>query len=141
MFEKRMLKSDGGLLTFSRQSGMTVLGMVILGGLFFLWVLFIIKLVPVYIEGQSVKSIFETFEEEVKKKPKVKKEIESYFSKFFQVNNVRNVSVKDIEFENKKSVLIVTLDYSVEIPFISNVYLLVKFNNRVEAPKLTASSS
>ncbi len=112
------------------QRGMTFLGMLFLGSLLVFWVLSIVKLTPVYIEDHNIKAIFKDYESQIKEVGTSKRKVEAYFSRFLQVNNVRDVSEKNIKLETKmindKPKVIVSLEHNVEVPMVGNLYFLVK---------------
>lgn len=132
----------------SRQRGMTMLGIVLLGALMVVWVLSIIKLTPVYIEHNNIKEVFRDYEQSVKAREKNagtnKRKVEAYFSRAFQVNNVRDVSEKNIKLENKlkgvsgdKPKVVVTLAHNFEVPMVGNLYYLVKAEYSATVDKIS----
>lgn len=131
----------------SQQAGVTLIGMLLLGALMVFWVLSIVKLTPVYIEGYSVRSIFTAFEEAATDKPMTKREIKSYFEKAFDVNTIQarlpdnRPILYGLVIEPKKKVVAVSLNYQIETPMLANLYFTVKFDNAVEVPKFVDSGS
>lgn len=132
---KRMSKIVLNVPTFANhQRGMTMLGILLLGALMVVWVLSIIKLTPVYIEHNNIKEVFKEYEDNVKAKDKnagtSKRKVEAYFSRYFQVNNVRDVNEKDIKVEKKvigeKPKVVVSLSHNFEVHMVANLYYMVK---------------
>ncbi len=141
--------STKGFAQGSRQRGMTVLGMILLGSLLVFWVLSIIKLTPIYIEDYNIKQIFKDFEAKVKAKDKDvgtnKRKVEAYFSRFFQVNNVRDINEKDIKVEVKviddKPKVIVSLVHDFEEQMVGNLFFMVKGSYSVTVDKISEEDS
>lgn len=124
----------------ARQKGITMLGLIVLGALLAFWVLIIIKLVPVYMDARSVKSVFLQYEEEYKTVGTEKNKVHGYFSRFFQVNAVYDVNAKDIVVEKSKKEVKVSLDYEVRVPFFmdtayGDLMVLLVFSEQVTVPR------
>ncbi|MEJ2681885.1 MAG: DUF4845 domain-containing protein, partial [Gammaproteobacteria bacterium] len=115
-------------------------GLLALGVLLAFWVLIIVKLVPVYLEGRSVKSVFERYEEDYAEFGTDKRRIQGYFERFFQVNAVYAVNPRDINIEIGKKDITVTLDYEARVPFVSSeqygdLWVVVEFKNKAVVPR------
>lgn len=124
----------------AHQKGITMLGLIVLGALLAFWVLIIIKLVPVYIDARAVRSVFQQYEQEYKTVGTEKAKVHGYFSRYFQVNAVYGVNVKDIVVEQGKSDVKVSLNYEVRVPFFTetaygDLMVLAVFSEEVTVPR------
>ncbi len=93
------------------------------------------KLGPAYLDNRyivsSLKNLAERHPADLGEmsKSEIRKELE----KFNMVNNVRNISTKDIEVERLKEKTVVTIAYEVRIPLVANVDAVVKFDNVLDS--------
>lgn len=120
----------------ARQKGVTTLGLLVLGMLIGVWVLVIIKLVPVYIEDYGIKDVFEDYQAQYKEIGGEKRKIVDHFERGFQVNNIRYVSVKELEVEKKPKEMTVKLNYDVRVPLFYNIDIMLSFQNEATVPRM-----
>ena len=84
------------------QNGMTAIGWLLVLGLIAFFTLITLRLVPLYLEYAKVASTLESLEQEPGITKKTRAEIVKMVQKRFNVNDVRNVSGKDIKVKKKK---------------------------------------
>ncbi len=118
-----------------KQSGITLLGLMILGALMGFWVYVVIKVIPIYIEAAGVQAVFKDFEREYEQAQGLDRKIIDYFERGFQVNNVRGVNVEDIDIKKTKKEIKVTLSYEIREHLVHNIAMILRFDNDVVVPR------
>lgn len=116
----------------NKQTGVTAIGWLIILGLIAFFTLLILKLVPIYIDNYSVKSILNGLKNEPAITKKSSTEIRTLIQKRLDVNNVRIISAKDFDIELKASVLNVSVKYDEQKNILGNIDVLVRFENSVK---------
>lgn len=118
--------------TLKSQQGMTAIGWLIVLGLIGFFVLLALRMTPAYLEYFTVKSALESLQNEPGITQKTPSEIRSMLGKRFDVNDVKNVSSKDVSIDNQGGRLNVGVDYEVRVPVLGNVDAVMKFDHSVE---------
>lgn len=116
--------------TLKEQQGMTFLGYVIVLGIIGFFAMMVLKLVPIYLEYQSVLTALNSVESQPASSAPAS--IRSAIQKNLDVNSVNVVSSKDFKIKRDKGATRVQIAYNAETQFISNIYFLVKFDASVE---------
>jgi hypothetical protein len=111
----------GALLT-------VLLCIVFVGSIGFLGV----KLAPVYLEHFGVISSLASMEKERSLHGKSPLELRQILGKRLQINDVHRVSEADAEIDTKPRQTTIRLAYEVQVPLLSNVNLLVMFDDHAE---------
>ena len=119
----------------SNQKGMSILGMLVflLIASFFLTVAF--KIGPLYIDNSFVRESVKSLEQENFREMS-NRQIARHIQTTLDINNVRDVSVKDLVIERDKYTLLVKLDYERRVHFMQNVDVVVVFENHFDSTKL-----
>lgn len=116
--------------TLKEQQGMTFLGYVIVLGIIGFFAMIVLKLVPIYLEYQSVLTALNSVESQPATSSPAS--IRSSIQKNLDVNSVTVVNSRDFKVKRDKGTTRVHIAYNAETRFISNVYFLVKFDASVE---------
>ncbi len=123
-------------MTRHKQQGMTFLGWVIVLAIIGIFALTAIRLTPVYLEFMKVSSAMEGTRDAVSGTPDATpRGIRSALGKRFNIEAVSIIKSADVEVARSDNGLMVTADYSHEVPFIANVSFKVDFNKSVEITK------
>lgn len=114
----------------TQQRGMTFLGYVIVLGVIGFFAIMIMKLVPIYLEHQSIVAAMNA----VSQQPPTStaQNIRSSIEKRFDVDSVKVIRAADVKIRREKGKTVVAVDYEAKTPFIGNLYLMVKFSESVE---------
>ena len=115
-----------------RQNGMTAIGWLLVLGLIAFFTLITLRLVPSYLEFAKVASALESLENEPGITGKTKPDIVRLVQKRFDVNDVMNVSAKEIKVKKDKGILTVSIDYERREHLISNIDVVAKFDKKIE---------
>lgn len=118
--------------TLKSQQGMTAIGWLIVLGLIGFFVLLTLRMTPAYLEYFTVKSSLESLKNEPDVTDKAPAEIRSMLSKRFDVNDVKNVTSKDVKIDNQGGRMKVWVDYEVRVGVLGNVDAVMKFKHTVE---------
>ncbi len=111
-----------------QQRGMSALGLLLvlsIGG-FFLTVA--TRVGPLFLDNSFVNAALQSLENE-SVHTLTDRQIRRKLSDYFTVNNVRDVSVKDLVIQRKKTATIIRLDYERRVNFLANVDVVVVFEN------------
>ena len=90
------------------------------------------KLIPHYLDNRFVAAALQTLQNDSEIAYKSHREIRSALTKSFMINNVREVSPKDVRIKKEKNTLTVDVDYDVTVPIFYNIDAVVKFRNHFE---------
>ena len=118
-----------------RQSGVTILGfmLILLVGAFLLTAGF--KLGPLYIDNQFIRESIESLENE-NYREMTDRQIKAYISNTFIINNIRDLDGRDIKISREKHRLFVSLDYEKRVNFMGNLDVVVSFENHFDSSQL-----
>ncbi|MBF0266507.1 MAG: DUF4845 domain-containing protein [Gammaproteobacteria bacterium] len=118
-----------------KQSGMTLMGMVLafaMGG-FFAYLAML--LFPVVISNYTMGNVLTTLNAESGIATMPKSKIKELINKRLRINDIRDVKMDDFKFKQKNQVLTITLDYNNKINFAKNVFILIENHKQVELPR------
>lgn len=118
------------------QRGLSLLGLLVglaIGSFFFTAAF---KVGPLYLDNLFVKDALDSLKQE-KPAEMTDSEIRSTVGNYFNINNVRDIDVKQIEITREKERVLVDINYEKRIPFLGNLDVVVVFDNRFDssAPK------
>jgi hypothetical protein len=111
---------------------MTAIGWLLVLGLIAFFALITLRLVPLYLEYAKVASALESLENEPGITRKTKPEIVKMMQKRFEVNDVVNVSAKEIKVKKDKGILTVSIEYERREHLVSNLDVVATFDKKIE---------
>ena len=114
-----------------KQGGMTGLGWLTVIALVIFFALLIVRIVPIYIENYSVKTVLGSLEEEALITQKPVREVRKIVERRLQINSVYDLDDK-IHIEKSSGVLTVDITYEVRKPMFGNIDIVVSFSDNVE---------
>jgi len=114
------------------QEGVSFITVMLLAPLIGLFVLVVIKLVPVYVEYESVKSVINGMTSDRAETYASPNEVRSTISKRLSINEVKNVSDDNVTIEREGNVYAFAIDYEVTVPLFYNISILVHFVDKGE---------
>ena len=115
-----------------KQSGMTLMGMVFMAGVFGFFAYLAMLLFPVVISNHTMGSVLTTLKSEPGIETLSKSKIKELINKRLRINDIKDVKMDDFKFEQKRGVLTITLDYNNKINFAKNYFILIENHNQVE---------
>jgi hypothetical protein len=111
---------------------MTGTGWLVVLALIGFFSLLTIKLVPIYLEHYSVKTVLESLQDEPLITQKSVREIKKIVERRLKVNSVYNVREKGLKVKRQSGVTHVEMTYTVREHMAGNVDILVSFSDQVE---------
>jgi hypothetical protein len=112
----------------SRQRGISFIGLILSATGLILVAILGMKLVPSYIHSAQIAQILK----EITKDPAMQsasiKEIKDSYNKRANINYITDISAEDIEIDKGDGRLSLSASYSVKIPIVANITLLLDFN-------------
>ena len=118
-----------------RQRGATFLGMVIILVILGAALYAGIRLVPVFLEYTKVARALEQVRDEYAAAESNPSLIRRSLERRWDVEDIRNIGWKEIEIKRSSEGFEMRATYTVEQPFVANVYLLAKFDKSVTIPQ------
>lgn len=111
-----------------KQRGLSFTGFI-LGAVGIIFVAILgMKLVPAYVHSAQVAEIFRTIAADPAMQGASVKEIRESYSKRAGVNSITDITADDIEIVQEGGQLSLSTNYSVKIPLVANITLLLEFN-------------
>jgi hypothetical protein len=114
-----------------RQDGLTVISILLIVVLLGTAVLLTFRLVPIYIEHFGVVSSLKSMEKEPGMHAKSPGELLEMLRKRLEINDVKRVTKEDILIKRQQRDTSIRIAYEVQIPVVSNISLLITFDNSV----------
>lgn len=119
-----------------RQSGLTVVSIVVLLAIGAFFVMLALRLTPIYLENFKVASHLEKLAKDPGTKSLSEDEIMRKLLKRFDIDDVEHVSKENVTIEQSEDGgLTIYIDYEVRTPTIGNVDLVASFSEKAEIPR------
>jgi type II secretory pathway pseudopilin PulG len=115
----------------NRQRGATFIGLVVILAILGTALYAGIRLLPVYMEYTKVARALEQVRDEHAANEASSQMIRNSLERRWDVEDIASIGWKEIEIRKTSEGFEVEADYSVERPFVANVYLLTKFDKLV----------
>ena len=116
-----------------KQSGMTMIGWMVIMGVVLFFVYIAINLLPVYYQHYAIRTAVESLADEPGIRTKTKNEIYSLIEGRFTVNQIDNVRPRDLKIEKSRDGRqYIHVDYDVVVPLFSNVSALLEFDEEID---------
>jgi hypothetical protein len=113
-----------------RQAGMTTLGLAILVAFVGLITFAGLRLTPVYLNYMKVASVISGVQKEFDGVNATRNHIRASISRRFDIDNVGEITAKDVKVRKVSGGHEVAATYSHRAPFIANVSFIVDFDKR-----------
>lgn len=112
-----------------RQRGMTFGGFVFGAFLVVIVGIFLLKLIPAYMEDAKIKNVFNAISQDPDMQKASPREMKDSFEKRASIDGIKTIKAADIEVtsgNNGRPIL--SASYSVKVPLSGNLSLLMEFN-------------
>ncbi len=117
-----------------RQSGMTMIGFLLMFMLIGFFALLVLKIGPIYLEHFKIKSSLESLKNDPDFATRTKEEILTTLQKRWDINSVDRVTAaKDVKVSRQGGKLTVQVAYEAVEHIMGNVDVLVTFDDSIEA--------
>ena len=115
-----------------RQSGLSSLSLLIIlsASAFFLLVLF--RVGPLYLDNYFVAAALKDMGEEAlveMRDDEIRRKLQSYFT----INNIRSVSMRNVDIERDRTGVAIKVDYEKRVNFLGNADVVVTFTNHLHS--------
>ncbi|QSA98341.1 DUF4845 domain-containing protein [Methylococcus sp. EFPC2] len=117
-----------------RQSGMTLIGFLLMFLLIGFFALLTLKLVPIYLEHFKISSSLESLKKEPDIGAKSKNDVLRLLERRWEINMVNAVTAKDVVYTRQPGKVKIQIAYEVTTPILGNVDALVYFDDVIEVP-------
>lgn len=114
------------------QQGLTTIGWILIIGIFGLLVVTGFKILPMYLDFFTVKSVMETTAADDAIDAKSKRDLWAAISRRLQINSIRDMKKEDFSFTRKDSITTMTVDYEVRKPYLAELFIGAHFTYSVE---------
>ena len=114
--------------TLKRQSGMSMLGILIIVGLFSFFITVMIKLLPVYIEGRSFKAVLEGVVA-ASNKEEALSDINRRIGSAFITNQIDVMRPRDVKVYRDKGKVFVVANYEKRTNLFASVDAVLMFDD------------
>ncbi|MGK2913709.1 MAG: DUF4845 domain-containing protein [Porticoccaceae bacterium] len=115
-----------------QQLGLSSLGWLFMLAIVGFFLTALLKLGPLYLDNYFIASAVQSLDKEDIQNKEVS-EIRRKLDNEFTVNNVRDISVADVQVVRGKGHTLVKVNYEKRVPFMGNVDIVVKFANEYDS--------
>ncbi len=122
------------MIARQKQAGMTAIGWIGVIALILMFVLMILKLLPIYMDGYKVGSVLSDLKDEPGVANMTPVMISNMIMKRLDINMVDNVTREDIYIDKLKNSMNVEIDYEVREGLLGNIDVVVHFQKAISIP-------
>ena len=119
----------------NRQQGMTAIGLILLLAVIALFALSAVRIIPIYMENFTIKSVLTAVQEDQKIDAKSKAAIWKSVQKRLYINEVREIKRDHVEISRKNGQTTVTITYESRRPYIGPLFIGGSFSESVVIPR------
>jgi len=113
-----------------QQSGMSMLGILILVGLFSFFLMVVIRLLPTYMEGRTVKTAIMDVAAASTASNSIH-EVTKRLDSNFNTNRIEALSVRQVKVYRDKGKIVINANYEKRVPLFEGVDAVLMFNDNV----------
>ncbi len=122
------------MIARQKQAGMTAIGWIGVIALILMFVLMVLKLLPIYMDGYKVGSVLSDLKDEPGVANMTPVMISNMIMKRLDINMVDNVTREDIYIDKLKNSMNVEIDYEVREGLLGNIDVVVHFQKAISIP-------
>ena len=112
-----------------RQSGMSVLGIIVMLAILGFFAMCLIRMTPPYFEYLSVKDIISRIATEPETADKSSADIRRKIDYVFNTNQIYELSYKDVQVFDRRGKKYIDANYEVRLPIIWKIDAVLKFDD------------
>ena len=113
------------------QQGMTTIGILLVLGIIALIALTAVRVVPIYMENFTIKSVLDSVKDDQKIDPKSKSAIWNSLKKRLYINEVRMIKREHVEITRGNGQTTVTITYESRRPYLGPLFIGGSFSESV----------
>ena len=110
------------------QSGLSLVGVLLVGGVLAAVILLGLKLIPVVSEYFGIKRAINAVVGTADPQTATVPQLRSAFTKRALVDDISSISASDLDITKENGQIVISVDYSRKVPLFSNVNLLIDFS-------------
>jgi len=111
-----------------QQRGLTFGGFIFGAFLLVIVAIFMLKLIPAYIQNAHIKSVFNEIVHDSSLDKASPREIRKAFDRRSAIDDITAIKAEDIEIASDGSRLDLSASYSVKVPLFANASIVLEFN-------------
>lgn len=116
------------MMTRKTQSGLSLIGVLLLGAILAAILLVGLRLVPVLSEYFGVKRAITAVAGSADPQTATVSQLRAAFAKRAMVDDITSVNASDLDITKDNGQIVISVDYSRKVPLVSNVSLLLEFS-------------
>ncbi len=110
-----------------KQRGITLTGLIVVLVLLGMAATLGFKLFNPYMQYFTIKKTFKTLAQNPELKNGNRKEIQNAYQRYSLIDSITSISEEDIEVTKDGNRIVISANYSVKVPLVANISLLVDF--------------
>ena len=110
-----------------KQRGITLTGLIVILVLLGMGALLGFKLFDPYVQYFTIKKTFKTLAQNPELRSGTRKEIQNAYQRYSLIDSITSISEEDIEVRKDGNTIVISANYSVKVPLVANISLLVDF--------------
>jgi len=115
-------------MTRKSQSGLSLVGVLLVGSMAAAVVLLGLRLVPVVSEYFGIKRALASVAGAANPQTATVPELRNAFAKRAIVDDISSITASDVDITKENGRIVMSVDYSRKVPLISNVSLMIEFS-------------
>lgn len=115
-------------MTRKSQSGLSLIGVLLVGSMAAAVVLLGLRLVPVVSEYFGIKRALASVAGAANPQTATVSELRNAFSKRAIVDDISSITASDVDITKENGRIVMSVDYSRKVPLFSNVSLMIEFS-------------
>ena len=116
-------------LPYHKQKGLTLIGFLLLLGLLGFVALSVVRISPIYFDHYLIQTTFESLKKDPDLQSKTREEILGLLQRRWDINNIENVTTKDVKITREDGAIRLHLKYEVIRNVFGNLDALVHFDD------------
>jgi hypothetical protein len=110
------------------QSGLSLVGVLLVGGVLAAVILLGLKLIPVVSEYFGIKRAINAVVSSADPQVATVPQLRMAFTKRAMVDDISSISASDLDITKENGQIVISADYSRKVPLFSNVNLMIDFS-------------
>jgi len=115
-------------MTRKSQSGLSLVGVMLVGSMAAAVVLLGLRLVPVVSEYFGIKRALASVAGAANPQTATVPELRNAFAKRAMVDDISSITASDVDITKENGRIVMSVDYSRKVPLIANVSLMIEFS-------------